>query len=104
MRNLEAGKPFRALINQGAATAELKAAETGKQIIVTSYVIATAAASGGTATFKSAATAISGVMPLAQYGWHAATDSNGMLVCAVGEALNLTSSAAVDGHISGVVI
>ena len=51
MRNMEGGKAWHAVINQGAEAIDLKTAETGKQIIVTSYVISTGGANGSTITF-----------------------------------------------------
>lgn len=94
----------RAVINEStAASNEIVAAVAGKRIIVLNYVLM----AGGTVdvTWQSAATALSGAMPLVANAGIATTDAeNGLLETAVGEALNLLSSAAiqVSGHLTYV--
>jgi hypothetical protein len=90
-----------AVINEStAASNELVAAVTGKRIIVLSYTLL----AGGTVnvTFQSAATAISGAMPLVANAGIAISDNNGLMDTVAGEALNLLSSDAiqVSGHLS----
>ncbi len=86
-----------AVITQaGAATTELVAAPgTGKTIVVHGYTFTNAS---GTATFKSATTALTGAMTAAAIPIHA--DGFQLLRCASNEALNLvTSGAAAMGHL-----
>tara|TARA_Y100001936_G_scaffold164608_1_gene160727 strand:+ start:761 stop:1201 length:441 start_codon:yes stop_codon:yes gene_type:complete len=88
-------------ISAGAATQELRAGIAGRQIEVLSYVFVVDAAS--TVTFKSAATAISGGMACASNGGASAVsaDEQGLMITAVGEALNITNSAGnIAGHVT----
>ena len=89
-----------AVINEStAASNELVAAVTGKRIIVLSYTLL----AGGTVnvTFQSAATAISGAMPLVANAGIAISDNNGLMDTVAGEALNLLSSGAI--QVSGLL-
>lgn len=86
-----------AVITQaGAATTELVAAPgAGKHIVVHGYTFTNAS---GTATFKSATTAISGAMTAG--GYPVSADGFQLMRCASNEALNLvTSAAAAMGHL-----
>ena len=92
------GKEVRVAINcTGATTNELVAAVAGKQIRVLAFFVRAAGAT--VLTFKSAATAITGAIPLIANG-DLALQGNwcpaGMFQTVAGEALNLTSSGNVD--------
>lgn len=108
-RLLQAGEPWYVAVNtSGANTATLKAAVSGKEIVVTSYSLTTPnGASDCNVTFQSDATAISGIMPLvAETTINSAEGAVGLFRTVKGEALKITKSANVDvdGHIAGVLI
>lgn len=88
-------------ISAGAATQALRAAVTGRQIEVLSYVFVVDAAS--TVTFKSNTTAITGGMELPANGGVSAVagEDQGLMITEKGEALNITNSAGnIAGHIT----
>lgn len=102
---LNTGIPWHAIISVGATTQVVKAAVTGKTIVVTSYSLLVKGAT--TLTFKTATTAISGAMVAAAADVRLeANDGHvGVMVCANGEALNLVSSSdGAYGNIAGVLI
>ena len=82
--------------DQGAAgTTELVAAVTGKKIVLKALVFTMSAA--GTATLKSATTAISGAMPIAANGGMVMppVKDEAYAECAVSEALNITTTVGL---------
>ena len=87
-------------ISAGATTQSLRAAIPGRQIEVLSYVFVVDEASS--VTFKSNTTAISGAMACAANGGASANgEGDGLMITAVGEALQVTNSAGnIAGHIT----
>jgi hypothetical protein len=93
---------FAVISENTAADHEIVAAVAGKKIKVTSYTLIGAGAVS--VTWKSAAAALSGAMPLAansQLTAHA-SGQRGVLETVAGEALNLTLSGGVlvAGHLT----
>jgi hypothetical protein len=105
---MQAGNRVGGLINEETAdTFELQAAVSGLAIRVTDYVLGVDGATN--LTFLSAATPLSGVMPLSAAStipFASGHAPDGHFQTAPGEALNLTSSAIVDldGHWTGILV
>jgi hypothetical protein len=104
---MQAGNRVGGAINiASGATGALQAAVADRAIRVTSYVLC--AAGAGSATFKSASTAISGVIPFAGASvvpFASGYSPGGHVQTVVGEALNLTSVGTdLDGHWTGILI
>lgn len=85
-------------VNVSSGTTELVAGVSGSKIRVLGYVLS---ATGALAvTFKSAVTALTGAMPAAANGVIPGSYSPvGHFETADGEALNLTTTGDVDGHL-----
>jgi hypothetical protein len=82
----------------GSATTAVVAARSGVRIQVINYTIVSSA--GGTFTWKSATTAISGDMVFGATGGASSSQAKRFLMqTEAGEALNLTHTAAAGGHI-----
>lgn len=79
-------------------TAEIVPAKAGKKIAVFSYVLICSTAS--VCTWKSGTTPISGAMSFAANGGAAPGGSGVVLITNEGEALNLTTTAEVTGHVT----
>ena len=95
-------KPYRAVINEAtAASNEIVAAVSGKRIVVTNVVLAVA--SGGTVTWQSGSTAISGPISAS---YTAGDAYGGLFETAIGEALNLLGATAdqISGHLTYVLL
>jgi hypothetical protein len=96
-----------AVISQNtAARNQIVAAVTGKRIVVLNYTVV---ATGAVAiTWESGTTALSGVMSFAANGGASApgTGESPVLTTARGEALNITSSGAVQisGHLTYIEV
>jgi len=87
------------VLGLAAETKTIIEAVAGQQIEVVSYVMVASAAS--TVTFKSDTTAISSGITLAAKGDVSATNNEGLMRTATGEALKITNSAGnLNGHIS----